>query len=514
MTLVPDPPAAGTDLKVDFTTDPLLTEITGGYGLLSIKLHGIPIAKEKFDTCSELGLKCPIATGSSLHGTITYLLPPTKIPSYLDLDCFFQVVDENGKTLDCVYFLVNEADSKRRVKRSATNNSTTSESISDDLASYAYDRWKEMYPEIVIEEDETTKRLQTFKTNLRMVDAHNKRFAAGKETYSMSMNAFSHLTWMEFRSQYIGGYQTSTSASSNVSKNLHYFNESNSMVKTLPSSIDWESKGAVTAVKNQGQCGSCWYVICKTILFFLFFLFFLFPPRSPFHFLLLYFCLFSYFALPFSVFGILTTHLTHRAFSTTGSLEGAYFLQTGNLRSLSEQQLVDCDRKIDQGCNGGLMDNAFDYVAKNGGLCQESDYPYVGEGNGKEKCSASTCKSLSGTGVTKHTDVAKDEVSLMSALSQQPVSVAIEADQGGFQFYSSGVFSGSCGTKLDHGVLAVGYGTTTTTTTTSNDGKKYWKVKNSWGATWGMKGFILLERGKKEVGGQCGILNSASYPTL
>jgi KDEL-tailed cysteine endopeptidase len=184
------------------------------------------------------------------------------------------------------------------------------------------------------------------------------------------------------------------------------------------------------------------------------------------------------------------------------------------LRSLSEQQLVDCDRKIDQGCNGGLMDNAFDYVAKNGGLCQESDYPYVGAGNGKEKCSASTCKSLSGTGVTKHTDVAKDEMSLMSALSQQPVSVAIEADQGGFQFYSSGVFSGSCGTKLDHGVLAVGYGTTTKTKTTSNDGKKYWKVKNSWGATWGMKGFILLERGKKEVGGQCGILNSASYPTL
>merc|ERR1711907_472824 len=159
-----------------------------------------------------------------------------------------------------------------------------------------------------------------------------------------------------------------------------------------PKSVDWSKKGAVTAVKNQGQCGSCW------------------------------------------------------AFSTTGSLEAAHFLKTGKLEMLSEQQLVDCDRKKDQGCNGGLMDNAFDFIHENKGLASEKAYPYKGV-DGTCKRSA---KSVPGTTVKKHTDVASNEKALMSAISKQPVSVAIEADQQGFQFYSSGVFSGECGTNLDH----------------------------------------------------------------
>jgi C1A family cysteine protease len=125
------------------------------------------------------------------------------------------------------------------------------EAISDDIA--AYDCWKEMYPEIRVESSDT--RLQTFTANLRMVDAHNKRYESGDETYKMELNAFSHLTWKEFRSTYIGGYAPRKNAHPDIPKSIHYFNES---VKTLPSSIDWTSKGAVTAVKNQGQCGSCW----------------------------------------------------------------------------------------------------------------------------------------------------------------------------------------------------------------------------------------------------------------
>ena len=196
------------------------------------------------------------------------------------------------------------------------------------------------------------------------------------------------------------------------------------------------------------------------------------------------------------------------AFSTTGSLEGAYFIKTGTLKSFSEQELVDCDTKVDQGCNGGLMDNAFDFVQKNKGLCTETEYPYKGADG---TCRSKNCKAVK-FNVKSHTDVGKTEKALMSAVKQQPVSIAIEADQSGFQFYKSGVFTATCGTRLDHGVLAVGYGTMG-----KSNGKKatnHWKVKNSWGASWGLKGFILLERGKKQAGGQCGLLNSASYPNL
>ena len=201
-------------------------------------------------------------------------------------------------------------------------------------------------------------------------------------------------------------------------------------------------------------------------------------------------------------------------------MEGAYFLKTGKLQMLSEQQLVDCDRKKDQGCNGGLMDNAFDFIASNKGLTTEQAYPYKGVDGMCKK----SVKNVAGTTVKKHTDVASNEKALMSALTKQPVSVAIEADQQGFQFYRSGVFTAKCGTNLDHGVLAVGFGTmgkkvpgaaNATAPDRKKKSKDYWKVKNSWGESWGMDGYILLERGVKQKGGQCGILNGPpSYPTL
>lgn len=147
------------------------------------------------------------------------------------------------------------------------------------------------------------------------------------------------------------------------------------------------------------------------------------------------------------------------------------------------------------------MDNAFSWIQSNGGICTEDDYAYTGVDG---TCSSS-CSVVSGTSPS-FTDVAQSESALAAAVTQQPVSVAIEADQTAFQFYSSGVLTGSCGTNLDHGVLAVGYGT--------DSGTDYWKVKNSWGASWGMDGYINIEKGNSQSGGQCGILMSASYPTL
>ena len=227
----------------------------------------------------------------------------------------------------------------------------------------------------------------------------------------------------------------------------------------VPDSVNWVDKGGVTPVKDQGQCGSCW------------------------------------------------------SFSTTGALEGAFFVKNSRLVSLSEQQLVDCDNLRgggrDQGCNGGLMDNAFTWIGKNGGLCLESDYTYFSGDTQDEGTCKKTCSVYPGSNVQRFVDVpASDDAQMMAAIAQQPVAIAIEADQREFQLYKSGVFSGTCGTTLDHGVLVVGYGAET--------GADYYLVKNSWGVSWGAGGYIKLGRGKSFNGGdgQCGILLSASYPIV
>lgn len=227
----------------------------------------------------------------------------------------------------------------------------------------------------------------------------------------------------------------------------------------VPDSVDWVKKGAVTPVKNQGQCGSCW------------------------------------------------------SFSTTGALEGAYFIANGELDSFSEQQLVDCDNRSnggkDMGCNGGLMDNAFAWIEKNGGLCTEDDYPYNSGNTRTSGTCQTTCQVVSGSDITSIYDVPPNsDEDMMLALSKQPVSIAIQADQQSFQLYKSGVFTGSCGTKLDHGVLAVGYG--------SLNGEDYYLVKNSWGTTWGQNGYIMLGRGDEynNGNGQCGMLMQGSYPSV
>lgn len=179
-------------------------------------------------------------------------------------------------------------------------------------------------------------------------------------------------------------------------------------------------------------------------------------------------------------------------------MEGAAYVASGKLPNLSEQELVDCDHNGDMGCNGGLMDHAFAWIEDHGGLCSEDDYEY--------KAKQGVCKECNSVvTVSGFQDVnPKDEQALKAAVVQQPVSVAIEADQRAFQFYHSGVFNATCGTRLDHGVLVVGYG--------EEDGQKYWKVKNSWGASWGDKGYIRLAREANGPAGQCGVAMVPSYP--
>jgi len=274
---------------------------------------------------------------------------------------------------------------------------------------------------------------EVFKANMDFVDAHN----AGNNSYEVELNKFADLTSAEFKNIYLG-YKPELRRYKPVT--LDSF-----PVGAYPSgSLDWTTKGAVTGVKDQGQCGSCW------------------------------------------------------AFSTTGGVEAAVFLKHSTLTSLSEQQLVDCAGSYgNAGCNGGLMDNAFKYVEAHG-LCSEAAYPYTAKDG---TCKATSCTMVANTKISKYTDVTHTENALGAANDMTPVSIAIEADQSGFQMYKSGVFSGVCGKNLDHGVLLVGYGDSGTT--------PYWKVKNSWGTSWGMNGYILMIRNQDE----CGIANEPSYPT-
>merc|ERR1739849_2728 len=166
-------------------------------------------------------------------------------------------------------------------------------------------------------------------------------------------------------------------------------------------------------------------------------------------------------------------------------------------KSMGEQQLVDCSKQ-NSGCNGGLMDSAFSFY-EGTTVATESSYPYTARDG---SCKSSYTTAIPRGGVTGYKDVSS-ESSLLDAVSNVgPISVAIEADQMSFQMYSSGVLTGSCGTNLDHGVLAVGFG--------SSGGTDYWKVKNIWGASWGMNGYVLIERGVTK----CGIGSEPSYPTV
>jgi len=280
-------------------------------------------------------------------------------------------------------------------------------------------------------------------------------------TYVLGHNQFSGMDSIDFK-EYLGYSNvknTENLRGSSVDESMVIQIEPEVTFGNVPSSIDWVDLGAVTPVKDQGQCGSCW------------------------------------------------------SFSTTGSLEGAYFVTYGELLSFSEQQLVDCDNwkngGRDHGCNGGLMDNAFNWIHSNGGLCSESAYPYVSGTTETAGTCTTTCSVNSKSKIQSYVDVtASSDSAMMTALSKQPVSVAIEADQASFQLYKSGVFTGSCGTNLDHGVLVVGYG--------SESGSDYYKVKNSWGTSWGQDGYILLGRGSSynSGAGQCGVLLEASYPLL
>ena len=290
-------------------------------------------------------------------------------------------------------------------------------------------------------ENEEMRRNTIWQSNKKYIETHNAN--ADTFGFTLGMNGFGDLENHEVVAIF-NGYRQEMK---NLSNSKAVF-RANPNIK-IAESTDWREKGAVTGVKNQGQCGSCW------------------------------------------------------SFSATGSLEGQHFLKKGTLVSLSEQNLVDCSTKYgNHGCEGGLMDNAFRYIKANGGIDTEESYPYQAH---DELCRFKEADV--GATDSNYVDIPQgDEEALTQAIaSVGPISVAIDASKTTFHYYKEGVYSDSLcsSTKLDHGVLAVGYGT--------QDEQDYYIVKNSWGDTWGLQGYILMSRNNDN---NCGIATQASYPIV
>lgn len=282
---------------------------------------------------------------------------------------------------------------------------------------------------------EHDRRYEIFKDNMDMAKEHNE---AG-HSWKMGVTQFADKTPEEFTAWLSMGGIKPSQPGPRVTFDASKF-------EATPTSKDWVDAGAVTPVKDQGSCGSCW------------------------------------------------------AFSTTGSLEGANFLYGSKiLSSLSEQELVDCSGSTgNQGCNGGLMDDAFKWIKSNG-ICLESAYPYTGR-NGS--CKKSRCQSTIST-VKSWTDVNGEDELTTAVGNVGPVSIAVDANVK-WQLYTDGVMTANFCPKgsLDHGVLAVGYD--------KNASKPYWKIKNSWAKTWGEEGYMRIVYGSNA----CGLANQPSYPNL
>ncbi|XP_072284936.1 cathepsin S [Pyxicephalus adspersus] len=301
--------------------------------------------------------------------------------------------------------------------------------------------WKVTYNKKYEHEREDLTRRMIWEKNLKFVTLHNLEYELGVHSYTVGMNHLADMTSEEVEARLTGLVLPPR----DIMK--AYLGNSMNVTEKVPDSIDWREKGYVTNVKNQGSCGSCW------------------------------------------------------AFSAVGALEGQLKMKTGQLVSLSPQNLVDCSTKYgNKGCNGGFMTQAFQYVIDNNGIDSDQVYPYHAM---DEKCvynpsgKAATC--------VKYYEVTPGEDNLKQAIATVgPVSVGIDARHASFYLYKSGVYDDpTCTQDVNHGVLAVGYG--------NLGGKDFWLIKNSWGETYGDQGYVRIARNRNNM---CGVASYASYPKM
>ncbi|XP_024114329.1 cathepsin S, ortholog2, tandem duplicate 1 [Oryzias melastigma] len=304
-----------------------------------------------------------------------------------------------------------------------------------------WELWKKTHGKHYPNEEEDVHRRDLWERNLMLITMHNLEFSMGLHTYDLSMNHMGDLTQAEILQQF-----ASLRPPTNLKREPYLFVGASG--SNVPDEWDWRQQNCVTSVKMQGSCGSCW------------------------------------------------------AFSAVGALEGQLCRKMGKPVDLSPQNLVDCSSKYgNHGCNGGLMHQAFQYVIDNQGIDSDAGYPYVGLTQNchyRSEYRAANCSQYKFL-------PEGDENALKEAIATiGPISVAIDATRPRFAFYRSGVYDdSSCSQDVNHGVLAVGYGTL--------NGQDYWLVKNSWGTSFGDQGYIRMARNKND---QCGIAQYGCYPIM
>ncbi|KAK9267183.1 hypothetical protein L1049_009603 [Liquidambar formosana] len=316
---------------------------------------------------------------------------------------------------------------------------------SEERVAELFQRWRAKHGKVYKHAEEVERRFLNFRKNLKYVMEKNSR-RRSPSAHVVGLNRFADLSNEEFKQVYMSKVKKPVDKMTTSQRRSM---QGKTTSCDAPSSLDWRKKGVVTAVKDQGDCGSCW------------------------------------------------------AFSSTGAMEGINAIVTGSLISLSEQELMDCDT-TNEGCDGGYMDYAFEWVIQNGGIDSEADYPYQFQ---DETCNI-TKEETKVVSIDGYEDVEESDSALLCATVNQPISVGMDGSALDFQLYTSGIYDGDCSDNpddIDHAVLIVGYG--------SEDGEDYWIVKNSWGTYWGMDGYFYIRRNTDLAYGVCAINAMASYPT-
>uniref|UniRef100_A0A7N0U2T2 Uncharacterized protein n=1 Tax=Kalanchoe fedtschenkoi TaxID=63787 RepID=A0A7N0U2T2_KALFE len=320
--------------------------------------------------------------------------------------------------------------------------------LTSSVSATLHSKWMNKYGRVYGSREEMEGRFQTFKKNLKTLNV-----LKGNRPYELELNEFADMSDEEFDETIymsMSGLLPSEDGHRNEETSDGGVVEKEDV--PLPDSVDWRTRGAVTGVKNQGRCGSCW------------------------------------------------------AFSVVAAVEGASAIKTGKLISLSEQQLLDCDT-TNFACEGGYPCRAFQWIIDNKGINSGDAYGYKAR---KSTCDTSLASPLASKAIiTRYVNVSRyDERAVLAAVANQPVTVLVAVGSFDFRFYRSGVFTGQCGPRINHAITLVGYGV-------SEDGTKFWIAKNSWGPQWGENGYIRMKREiDGDNGGLCGLAKYPTYPVV